>query len=40
MRKRDGRPFSGVSIVYEIVPHSGIAIEKASCLNINDFNEI
>jgi hypothetical protein len=22
MRKRDGRPFNGVSIIFEIVPHS------------------
>jgi hypothetical protein len=41
MRKRDGRPFTGVSIIFEIVPHSArFAIEKASFLKINDMNDI
>jgi hypothetical protein len=33
MRKRDEQPFSGVSIILEIVPHS-----DQSFLKINDIN--
>jgi hypothetical protein len=46
MRKRDGRPFSGVSIIFEIVPHSEtiekppLPIEKPPFFNINDINYI
>jgi hypothetical protein len=41
MQKRDGGQFSGVSIIFEIVPHSArLAVEKASFLKIKDINDI
>jgi hypothetical protein len=41
VRKTDGRPFSGVSIIFEIVPHSPrLGIKKAPFLMINDINDI
>jgi hypothetical protein len=41
MRKRDGRPFTGVSIIFEIVPHSEPSTYKrASFLKSNNINDI
>jgi hypothetical protein len=41
MRKIDGRPFIGVSIIFERLPQSDpVAKERASILKINDINDI
>jgi hypothetical protein len=38
--EKDGRPFPGVSIIFESVPVIRIAKERAAFLKINDFNDI
>jgi hypothetical protein len=40
MPKRDEGPFTGVSTIFDREPHSDLANERASFLNMNDINDI
>jgi hypothetical protein len=41
MPKRDGRPFTGVSTIFDREPHyDRLAYERASLLNMNDISDI
>jgi hypothetical protein len=40
MPKREGRPLTGVSTIFDREPHSDLANEQACFLNINDINDI